>query len=130
MSLTIEDFKGKYEPKSLSEFERVLEKRYGPDVNGFWISHDEKRNPAISLLVKGDLSYILYFPDENHPGFASVGRIERLDRDGFTTFRFETVEQEQEVWNRQVIPLTDALKAAVEFFTSEKLPQSIEWEEL
>jgi len=130
MSMTIWDLKGKHEANDISEFESVLDKRYGPDVNAFWMMHDEELNPAISLLVRGDLSYIHYFPVEGHPGFASVGSIEDLDMDGFTTFRFETLEQEQEIWNRQVIPASAAMSAAKDFFNSKELPKSILWNEL
>ena len=91
MGLTIVDFKGRYKARSISEFEDVLQRRYGPDANGFWISHDNESIPVISLLVKGDLSCIHYFPYDGHPGFASVGRANGLDRDDCTTFRFETV---------------------------------------
>jgi hypothetical protein len=130
MSMAIWDLKGKHEANSISEFESVLDKRYGPDVNAFWIMHDEEMNPAISLLVRGDLSCIHYFPYEGHPGFVSVGTVEGLDREGFTTFRFDTLEQEEEIWNHHVILASASMSAAKDFFISKELPKSIEWTEL
>jgi hypothetical protein len=130
MSLTIEDLDGKHEASSLAEFQIVLEARYGPDANSFWISHDGEKNPVISLLVKGNLSCIHYFPYEGHPGFVSVGTVEGLDREGFTTFRFETLEQEEEIWNHHVILASASMSAAKDFFISKELPKSIEWTEL
>ena len=130
MSLTIEDLDGRHEASSLAEFQAVLETRYGPDANSFWISHDDEKNPVISLLVKGNLSCIHYFPYEGHPGFVSVGAAEGLDKDGFTTFCFETLKQDQEIWNPHVILASAAMSAARDFFNSKELPKSIEWEEL
>jgi hypothetical protein len=130
VALTIYDLKGGHEAKSLADFQAVLEKRYGPDANSFWIWHYEEKNPAISLLVRGNLSCIHYFPYEGHPGFVSVGTVESLDKDGFTSFRFETVEQEQEIWNPHVISASAGISAARDFFSSKDLPKSIEWKEL
>jgi hypothetical protein len=130
MTVRIEDFGGKQEARNLSEYEAALESRFGPRRNGFWIWHEEEIYPALSLLVAGELATILYFPFDGHPGFASDGKIEGLDKHGSTIFSFDRIEQEQEFPNYQVVPLVAAMSAAKEFFASKQLPTSIEWNEL
>jgi len=130
MAMTIYDFAGKHEASSVPELENVLQKRYGSGRNGFWISHGKEIHPCMSLLVNGELSTVLYLPEEDHPGFASVGRIDGLDRIGFTTFSYDTLKQEQEFINSQVIPFASALLAAKDFLAMKALPKSIEWDEL
>ena len=130
MSMTIWDFVGHYEANNPSELESVLRKKYGPGVNGFWLSHDKERNPTLALLVKGDLATLSYFPSPAHPGFTPVGGIEGLDKNGTTTFSIDTIEQETEFPNEQVVPFSTALSVAKDFLTSKELPRSIEWTEL
>jgi len=130
MSMKIEDLQGTYEAKDISEFDTLLQKRYGPAVNSFWLSHNNENYPALSLLVSGDLSTLKYLPNDSHAGFIPAGRVKALPEGGFTTFRIDTVEQEIEIANEAVIPVSAALSAAREFFCSPQLPPSIEWIEL
>ena len=130
ITMTIYDFAGRHEVNNISALETVLQTRYGLHRNGFWISHHEERNPVLSLLVAGDLATALYFPYEGHPGFTSVGRVEGLDQNEFTTFSYDTIEQEQDFINSQIITFSNALLAAKDFFASKGLPKSIQWFEL
>jgi hypothetical protein len=130
MSLTIYDFSGWHKADNLCAVEEILSKRYGPSANGFWISNDDDKMPVISLLVKESLATLVYFPSEGHPGFVPVGGMTGLDKIGFTAFRHETIEQEIEIPNSQVVPFASALQAAEDFYESKALPKSIEWTEL
>jgi hypothetical protein len=130
LAITIYDFAGKHKTNNILELEDVLNAGYSLRRNGFWISHDEEQNPTLAILVADDLAVVHYFPFTGHPGFVSVGKIEVLDKDGFTTFSYDTIEQEQEVINSQVIPFSSALLAAKDFFAASDLPKSIEWLEL
>jgi hypothetical protein len=130
MSMKIEDFGGAHDANSASELEKILQKRYGSGANGFWLSHDNERSPAISLLVKGDLACLHYFPDELHPGFLSVGAIEELTPSETTTFFLDTPDQEQELPNSAVIRFSKAVEVAKDFYASKELPRSIRWLEL
>jgi hypothetical protein len=56
--------------------------------------------------------------------------VEGLDVQKFTTFCIDSVEQELEVLNSQVIHFSAALLAAMDFFASKALPKSIKWDEL
>ena len=130
MNMRIEDFEGAYEASDISELETVLQKRYGPGVNGFWLSHDNKKHPSVSLLVKGDLACLHYFPTDSHPGFLSVGSVQELNPDEATIFFLDNPDQEQEMPNSSVIHFSKAVQVAKDFFASEELPRSIEWLEL
>jgi len=82
------------------------------------------------LLAKGDLATLLYVPSDGHPGFVPKGKVEGLDKEKFTTFSVDSVDQELEVLNGQVIDFSTALSAAKNFFALNKLPKSIQWDEL
>lgn len=130
MNMRIEDFEGAYEASDISELEMVLQKRYGPGVNGFWLSHDNEKYPSVSLLVRGDLACLHYFPADSHPGFLSVGSIQELKPDESTIFFLDNPNQEQEIPNSSVISFYEAVEVAKGFFASKELPGSIEWLEL
>jgi hypothetical protein len=108
----------------------VLERRYGPGVNSFWLTHDSQTHPTMSLLVNGELSTLLYVPKEGHPGYTPLGNVEGLNLERFTAFSIDTVDRELEVWNEQVVSISAALSAAKDFFLSPELPKSIDWAEL
>lgn len=129
MALRVEDFYDDCDVTSAVELESALQKRYG-SANSFWLSHDREKYPSISLLVKGDLATVTYFPHDDHPGFTSVGNIEGLDPDGVTVFYLDSPTQEQEVLNASVVPFSTALEVAKEFFRSKELPRAIKWFEL
>jgi hypothetical protein len=130
MNMRIEDFAGAYEASNTSELERLLQKRYGPGVNSFWLSHDDEKYPSVSLLVKGDLACLHYFPADTHPGFLSIGSVQELKPDEATTFFLNNLDQEQEMPNGSVIQYSKAVEVAKVFFASKELPRSIEWLEL
>jgi len=130
MNLTIYDFSGRHEAHNSSEFGEILSKRFGPAVNAFWISHNDELKPVLSLLVKENLATLVYFPSEGHPGFVPVGETSVSNNTGFTTFRQETIEQEIEIPNSQVVTFDSALRAAEDFSELRSLPKSIAWTEL
>ena len=68
------------------EIESVLKKRDDAGMNCFWLSHGTEKFPAINIMVNGDLAYVHYFPEERHPGYASVGGLSNLTRGGITNF--------------------------------------------
>jgi len=82
------------------------------------------------MLARGDLATLLYVPRADHPGFAPCGNVPALDGNGFTTFNIDTLGQEIEVSNTQVIPMLGAISAIKEFFVLQEMPASIEWKEL
>jgi len=55
-------------------FRKYYKKRYGDDVNEFWITNDTQDNPCLVILVNKEMANLTYFPDEESLGFQSVGR--------------------------------------------------------
>lgn len=127
--MKVEDFATQMDVKNEQELEEFLTRRFDRGVNGFFLTH-ELRNPSLSILVKGELATLLYFPKERHPGFRSIGSVHGLDPEGTTTFFLDRKNEEQKILNDAVVPLADAISVAKEFFSSSALPHSIKWFEL
>ena len=115
---------------SPADIEAVLRKRYGTGRNAFWLSHGDELFPAINIMVKGDLAHVHYFPEERHPGFASVGRLPGLKSDEDTVFYMSSSSEPVEIMNDAVVSFSDALKVAQEFAISNGRPKCIQWFEL
>jgi hypothetical protein len=129
MTVRIQDFESTRNAKDVNELERALRSRHG-DANSFWLSHGEETKPALSILVRGDLAYLHYFPNDSHPGFASIGTVRELKPDHTTTFFLDTPDQEQEIMNNSIVSFSEAVQAAKAFFISKDLPAAIRWVEL
>jgi len=76
--MRIYDYETVHNVTKPTDIETVLSKRYGAGRNSFWLSHGDKKYPAINIMVTGDISYVHYFSREGHPGFASVGNLPGL----------------------------------------------------
>jgi hypothetical protein len=130
MALRVQDFESVTTANSVEQLEEALQKRYRDGVNSFWLSHDAETKPSISMLMKSDLAYLHYFPNDSHPGFASVGTVSELPQHKATTFFLDSPDQAQEILNSSIVPLSKALEVAKEFFASKDLPGHIKWSEL
>lgn len=124
--MKIEHFGGTAFVDNASELERVLEVRYGPNANEFFLS-DTERYPLLGILVIGDIAAIHYFPAEGHPGFLSVGDESNV---GTVVFRTNTPDEELELAAACAIPIAQASQCAKEFLTASSLPSCIKWLEL
>ena len=109
------------------EIESVLNKRDDAGMNSFWLSHGTEKFPAINIMVNGDLAYVHYFPEERHPGYASVGNLSHLSRGGITHFFHVPGEEPFDILNEAVVPFSEALKVAQEFAVSKEMPKCIPW---
>lgn len=124
-----EDFGGHYKISNCDELKTILHKRYNSIYNGIWLS-TEPEGASMSILVKDDLAYVHYFPEKDHPGFHSVGNTV-TPKNEMTTFRAETVSQEQPIVNNAIIAFSAAINAATDFLGDpSQLPNAIEWNEL
>jgi Immunity protein Imm1 len=119
-----------FDASSSVDVERILLKRYDKGVNSFWIYHQPREKPLLLILVNNQLANLHYFPDEEHPGYASIGNVSSLPARGNTVFFMNSPKEEEEVPNDAIVPFAAALAAAKEFLVSTKLPASIEWFEL
>ena len=128
--MRIEDYDAVSHVTSPADIEVALRKRHGAGRNGFWLSHGSDKSPAINIMVVGDLAYVLYFPDDQHPGFSSIGTVPGLSVGGVTSFFPDDTHETFEILNDSVVRFEDALKVAQEFAVSPTLPKSIQWLEL
>jgi hypothetical protein len=96
----------------------------------FFLHHEPRENPSLWILVNNQLANLHYFPDEEHPGYASIGDLPLLPADGFTIFFMRSPKEEEYISNDLIVPFADALAAAKEFLVSTAFPPSIEWFEL
>jgi hypothetical protein len=113
-----------------NDVERILLKRHGEGVNAFWIYHEPREKPLLLVLVNNKIANLHYFPDDDHPGFHSVGNIPSLPVHGSTAFFMNGPKEREEVPNDAIVPFADAMAAAKEFLKNAKLPPSIKWFEL
>jgi hypothetical protein len=130
VTLRVEDFGGLHDATSVNALEKILTKRYNEEANSFWLSHENRRHPALTLLVKGNLAGLHYFPEESHPGFVPAGNTAGLKSGEMTIFYMDKGGEEMQIVNDAIVPFSSALAVAKEFFGSEALPKSIRWTEL
>jgi hypothetical protein len=123
----IQDYNTIWDVTKPADIETALSKRHGVGRNPFWLSHGNKRFPAINIMVNGELAYIHYLPKERHPGFASFGMMPNLRAGEETTFFPDDTEEPLEIMNEQVVGFSDAIKVAQEFAVSAAMPKSIRW---
>jgi|SRR5215469_2721109 len=128
--MKIEDFDSFDEFKTPLEIETALSKRDDAGMNSFWLSHGDELYPAINIMVNGDLAYLLYFPAERHPGYASVGNLPHLSRGGITNFFHDPGGEPFDILNEAVVPFSEALKVAQAFGLSKEIPKCIPWSSL
>lgn len=126
--MKIKHFGGNEYAKNISELLEILQKRYGNDVNEFWISDDTQDNPCLAILVNKELANLTYFPDEESLGFQSVG-CQTNPNNEYCIFYTNTPEEEIEIGIDSIIPVNIAFEAAKQFFDNRKMPDNIEWTE-
>jgi len=114
---------GSFQCGSFEEYKTNLEACFQQE-NEIWCSQtEESKYPCLSILVQGDQAVVNYFAEEDGEMFASFGDENAEDMVQFC-------EGQYEIAAYQVIPATDAMKCALEFFHSQDIPDCIDWEEL
>jgi hypothetical protein len=73
--MRVEDYDSRCEVADPADIDAVLSKRHGDGLNSFWLSHGAEDFPAINIPVRGELTYVHYFPKHRHPGFASAAKV-------------------------------------------------------
>lgn len=126
--MKIKHFGGIEYTNNISEFLRILQKRYGNDVNEFWISEDHQDSPCLAILVNKEFANLTYFPDEESLGFQSVG-CQTNHNSEYCIFYTNTPEEEIEIGADSIVSINKAIEAAKQFFDNSKMPNNIEWTE-
>jgi len=129
-AMKTEDFDSVQDLTTPLEIERALSKRHDSGINSFWLFHGAEERPAINIMVNGDLAYVHYFPDDDHPGYGSAGAVPNLSRGGKTNSFMHSSDQPNPIRNDAVVPFSKALKVAQEFAVSKSLPKCIPWRSL
>jgi hypothetical protein len=119
-----------FDALSNADVESILLKRYDRGFNAFLLYHEPRESPSLSILVNNKLASLHYFPEGEHPGYASIGDMPSLPARGFTIFFMRSLKEEEHISNDMIVPFADALAAAKEFLVSTEFPPSIEWFEL
>ena len=126
--MKIKHFGGTEYANNISEFSEILQKRYGDDVNEFWITNDTQDNPCLVILVNKEMANLTYFPDEESLGFQSVG-CQTNQKNDYCFFYTNTPEEEIEIRRDSIISVDKAFEAAKKFFYKREMPDNIEWTE-
>ena len=126
--MRIKHFGGTEYANNISEFSEILQKRYGNDVNEFWITNDTQDNPCLVILVNKEMANITYFPDGESLGFQSVG-CQTGQTNEYCIFYTNTPEEGIEISRDSIISVNKAFEAAKKFFYKREMPDNIEWAE-
>ncbi|MDF3059294.1 MAG: Immunity protein Imm1 [Rariglobus sp.] len=124
--LTIEECPGTTIITDAEELVRRLQAASKEGKTEFWLAHKKWPTLTIALTDRTNLAYIHYFPEEDHPGFQPIPKNQNTDLIPLLLSSHEDTTMEA----RYFVDLETAYAAAAEFFETEKLPSSIEWQEL
>ncbi len=115
---------GSFQCDSFEGYKNKLETCF-QEENEIWCSKtEENKYPCLSVLVKDSQAVVNYFETEDDGEMlVSFG-----DEDAEGLVLFCGDQYEIAAW--QVIPASDALKCALEFFHSQGAPDCIDWGEL
>ena len=127
--MLVEHFMGQNKCDSLEELRKVLSERTEKGVNEFIISMNEQF-PYMIIAVREKYACLIYFREEDDPGYSSINTNPILDADGISIFYTNTDSEEIEAANYSIVKIEDAVSAVEEFFETLQLPKCIEWEEL
>ena len=127
--MRIEDYDSACDVIRPADIESALRKRRDGGVNAFWLGRIAGGFPALNIL-NGDLAHAHYFPDADHPGFASVGGSLGLVMKNTLCFSTATPKKNAEIMNDEIVLFSDALKAAQEFAVSNAMPKCLRWDSL
>jgi hypothetical protein len=127
--MIVSDFTGGNSVQSMAQLEQRLEVRFLNEQNRFHLIPDSGDYPAVTIHVKADRAAIYYLPKDRHAGYVSLGGKMNLDPKEWTTFSIDGFDPGEtiDVPNEFIVPFSEALKVAKEFFHSQERPRSIEW---
>jgi hypothetical protein len=130
--MKVHDFGGTHRVHSIAQLEQLLGARFKYQMNEFSLCPDSGVYPLIKINVRGDLAAIYYYRGDEQAGYVSLGGKMNLDPKGETSFSIDNRDPGEtiDVLNEFIVPFSEALDVAKEFFHSQELPRSIKWLEL
>jgi hypothetical protein len=130
-TMIVTDFSGDHSVQSMEQLEQRLEVRFQSEQNLFHLTADSGDYPTLTIHVKANLAVIYYVPEDGQTGYVSLGGKMNLDPNEMTTFSIDSFDlgESIDVPNELIVPFSEALKVAKEFFHShaQERPRSIEW---
>lgn len=127
--MLVQHFLGEKKCNTCEELENELVLKNEKGVNEFVLSFDEEF-PYVYMNVNREYATLNYYYKDNDPGYVSIGNNNGLDETEDMIFYTDLGNKTFLAPNYSVVMFEEAKQAAVEFFKTKKLPQSIEWEEL
>ena len=129
--MNVGDFGGDHSVQSIAQLEERFGVRFKGEQNQFALSPDSSNYPLLLIYVRGDLAVIYYIPEDGDAGYVSLGGKMNLDPKEWTIFSIHRSDSDSiDVSNESIVPFSEVLKVAKEFFHSQELPRSIEWRQL
>jgi hypothetical protein len=108
---------------------RLMSVRRG-DYGAFMLS-DTDDYPVLSVQLNCDIAYLHYFPAEDHPGYHPRGMTPPGCTGDFHFFQTNNCEADSfDMPEYALVSAVTAYAAAIEFFRSPNLPESIAWFEV
>jgi hypothetical protein len=131
-TMEVDALDGTHSVHSMARLERLLGVRFKNQENDFLLTPDSSDYPRLSIMVKGDLAAIHYFPKDGHAGHVALGGKMNLDPKKMTRFSIGRLDAGDTIHvpNHLIVSFSEALEVAKEFFHSQELPRSIKWFEL
>ncbi len=127
--MRVEHFGGDAVVDSEDRLAEILEVRFEPGVNEFWLSGTED-GPCLSILIRDDYASLHYFASRGDAGAVCQSDGSAGPAAGAVSFRTNSPEEEIEVSAKLVVGVNTAKKAALEFFRSRHRPKSLTWVDL
>ena len=127
--MQLNDFYSETSISSKEYLNEALNNRSELNSNDFELWHSPNEFPKLNILVKNEYAYVHYFDSDDSPGYRPKSTI-NLDTDKSTSFCHGSPGNITEIWNGMVIPFSQAVEAAQQFFNAPELPKCIKWEEL
>lgn len=129
--MNIDDFDGSTiisnEADLLDRIKSVRNGKYG----AFMMYDIAKPYPALSIQINDDVAYLHYFPSDDHPGYQPQGMAPKSCDESVYFLQTTGLHSDGfDMPNSTLVSTDMAYTAAVEFFRSSDLPQSIFWSEL
>jgi hypothetical protein len=127
--MEVDALDGAHSVHSIAQLEQLLGVRFKDHENDFLLTPDLSDYPRLSIMVKGDLAAIHYFPKDGHAGHVAPGGKLNLDPKKMTKFSIGRLDVSDTIYvpNHLIVSFSEALEAATKFFQSQEMPRSIEW---
>jgi hypothetical protein len=124
--LKAEHFGGTVHIGDTEQIAELLTIRFADGFNELWISGPTPYPYLVVALAPAGAA-LHYFPEEDNPGWFSVGTGEA---EGSVEFRTNTPQEPIEISAHAIVSVSLATKAVAEFLESDAAPGCLEWEEL